>query len=177
MTRVLNGTLSTDLADQSLTLCRCWEITKTDGTVNRVTDHDQDLTFLSNTFESDNGFTISAVESGENLAVDNADLKVLLSTGNVTQADIINGVYDGATVKVWLVNFNTPANYTALPGAYLSQMNSADTDSAVFEMISISSKLNQNIGRRLIPMCDADLGDSRCGVNPLLFPPVQANVE
>lgn len=169
MTRVLNGTLSTDLQGDVTTFCRCWEITKTNGDIVRITDHDADVILESNTYTTDGGFTISAVEAGENLAVDNADLSVLLQTNIVNEADLVNGVYDGASIKVWLVNFENTANYCALPGAYLAKMNSADTDNAVFEMVSLSAKLNENTTARMIPMCDADLGDARCGVNLVTY--------
>lgn len=165
MPRTLNGTIATDLAGDALTLCRVWQITRTDGVVVRLTDHDQDVTFMGATYLSDGGFTISSVESGENLAVDNAELKVLLSTTVVDQSDILAGLYDNATVKVWLVNYEDLGNYVALPGAYLQRLSGGDTDNARFELVSISSRLNQNTGRIVIPTCNADVGDSRCGVN------------
>jgi len=169
MSRTLNGTLSTNIIDGCLTLCRCWEIVKVSGGTLRLTDHDTDVEFLGETFASDGGFTISNLESGENLAVDNAEMKALLKTNLVEQGDILSGEFDNATVRVFLVNFTTPANYTQLPGAYLSRMTNGDEDSATFELMSISNRLNQNTGRVVIPTCDADVGDSRCGVNLTAF--------
>ena len=165
MTRALSGTLSTDLANNVLTLCRCWQITKTNGDIVRLTDHDQNLTFQSNTFYSDGGFSISALESAENLAVDNADMTVLFKTSLVTDAEIVGGLYDNASVKVWLVNYENTANYCALPGGTLTKIQTTEEDKAVFELASLSSKLNQNIGRIVAPTCDADFGDTRCGIS------------
>ena len=169
MSRVLNGTLSTDLQGGVYTLARCFEITRKDGTVVRLTDHHKDITFLGNTYLSDGGFTTSAMESGENLAVDNSEMKVLFRSTAVDRSDIINGVYDGAAISVWLVNYLNPSNYTALPGAFINRSRSSELDSGIFEVTSKSSKLNQSIGRIAIPMCDADVGDLRCGVNLASF--------
>lgn len=63
MTRVLNGSSASDLSEQVITYCRCFEIARVDGQVIRLTDHSKNLTFLGETFISDGGFTISALES------------------------------------------------------------------------------------------------------------------
>lgn len=169
MSRALNGILSSDLQSGVLTLSRCFEITRKDGVVVRLTDHHKDIILQGETYLSDGGFSSSAMESGENLAVDNSEMQVLFRSTLVERQDIIKGVYDGASLNIWLVNYLNPANYTALPGAFINRCRSPDSDSGVFEVSSKSSKLNQNVGRTVIPMCDADLGDSRCGVNLASF--------
>lgn len=165
MSRTFYGTLATHLAGETLTLCYCWVITKTDGTSIYLTDHDKDLTFLGNTHVSDDGFTLSMIESGQNLAVDNAEVNVLLKTNNVRTQDIINGVYDGARVKIYAVNWADTSQYTAVPGGYLTKLKSSGTDQGVFELVSLASRANQPVGRKLIPTCDADFADSRCGLS------------
>ena len=164
MTRVLNGSLSDDLAESTLYLCTCWEVTLSDGQVKRFTDHDKDLTFLSNTYIADNSCQASMLESGENLSIDNVEMKIYLET-HVSRDDIVGGLYDGARVKIYLVNWQNTANYCALPGGYLHRIEEDGTGEAVFELVSLSSKLNQKVGRIVIPTCDADVGDTRCGID------------
>ena len=165
MTRTLNGSLATDIANDTLNLCRCWQITKRDGTIIYLTDHSKDLVFGGQTYLSDGGFSISNLQSAENLAVDNAEFNVIFHSSIVTQADILSGAFDDASVKIWLVNYLNTANYCALPGAFLTRLKTADTDQGIFELASLSSKLNQIITRSCIPTCNADLGDTRCGVD------------
>jgi len=165
MTRALNGTIANDFASNVMTFCRCWEITKTDSSVIRLTDHDKDVTFQGNTHSSTSGFSISTLEATENVVPANADLSVLLTTNVIEEPDIVRGVLDGATVKIWLVNYLTPANYMSLPGGILSKVESDNSSHAVFELLSLESMLNQNVGRVCTPICDADVGDARCGVN------------
>lgn len=165
MTRALYGTMAADIAAESLTFCHCWQIIMTSGDVLRLTDHDEDLPFLGQTFSSDSGFNLSMLETGENLAVDNGELQVLLATNVVDKADIINGYYDGARVKVYLVNWSNPANYCALPGGFLSKINESDVGAATFELVGLASRLNQQTGSVLTPLCDADVGDDRCSLN------------
>lgn len=169
MSRILNGSFSTQKDEETLSLCHCWEITLTNGNVIRLTDHDKDLTFLGETFVADNGFRLSMLESGENMAVDNAELDVLLSTNNVDQGDIISGVYDGARVKIYRVNWQDPSSYITMPGGYLSELKDSDRGVGVFQLVNLSSRANQSTGRTLIPTCDADVGDARCGVNLASF--------
>lgn len=164
MSRAMFGTMSTHISGETLTLCHCWQITLTNGTVYRLTDHDQDLTFLGETFISDGGFTISMLESGENLAVDNCELTVLFKSCAVSRSDIVNGFYDGARVNVFLVNWADTASYCYLPGGYLTRSKDSDYGVGVFELVGLASKSNQKVGKKLIPTCDADVGDSRCGV-------------
>lgn len=165
MSRTFYSTLSTHLAQETITMCFCWSIEKTDGTFIYLTDHDKDLTFLGQTFVSDDGFTLSMLETGQNLAVDNAEMQVLLKTTNVRSQDIINGVYDGARVKVYYVNWADTSQYAPLPGGYLTRLKSAGRDMGVFELTSLASRANQPVGRKLIPTCDADFADSRCGLS------------
>lgn len=165
MSRAMFGSMATHITGETLTLCHCWQITLTSGTVHRLTDHDQDLVFLGETFVSDGGFDISMLESGENLSVDNADLAVLFKSGAVSKSDIENGFFNGSRVNVYLVNWSDTSSYCHLPGGFLTKVKDFDVGSGVFELSGLAAKTNQNVGRKLIPTCDADVGDSRCGVD------------
>ena len=169
MSRVMHGAMSNHLTSESLTVANCWEISLRNGTITRLTNHDKDLTFLGETFEAASGFDISMIESGENLSVANADATVLLSAANVTKADIFAGLYDGARVKVWLVNWAQTSDYCSLPGGFLSGVKNSDRGVGVFDLIGLSGKLSKPVGSTMESTCDADLGDARCGIDLSLF--------
>ena len=41
----ISGALADHLKQESTTLCRCWKITLKDGTIIRLTDHDEDVPY------------------------------------------------------------------------------------------------------------------------------------
>ena len=165
MSRVMHGNMVGHLAGDSITVSNCWELSLRNGTVTRLTNHDQDLVFQGETFESASGFDLSMIETGENLSVSNAEASVLLSASNVTKSDIFAGLYDGARGKVWMVNWQDTADYCSLPGGFLSGVKDSDRGVGVFDLVGLSDKLGKSTGSAMESTCDADVGDTRCGVD------------
>jgi len=161
-------TLGTDfaahLAGGTTTLCRCWRLARRDGEVMGFTDHDRDLSFDGVTFRAATGLTPSRVESPLGLAP--ADLSVIgvLSDASLEETDLSKGLYDGAAVTLWLVNWQDVAQRTILRTGTVGEV-SRDGASFVAEVRGLSAKLDQMSGRRFLFGCDADLGDARCGVD------------
>lgn len=107
MSRTLYGTLETSLANDVLTLCRCFKITLTSGEILYLTDHDEDLVFNNQTYTSTGGVNISNLESGHNLYVDNAELVTLLSdSAQITASQAFTNAFDNALVEVYLVDYS-----------------------------------------------------------------------
>ncbi len=46
--RAIPSSLAAHLSGEVTTLCRCWRLTRRDGTASGFTDHDRDLTFAGN---------------------------------------------------------------------------------------------------------------------------------
>jgi len=169
MTRILHGNYATHIQGETTTICNCWEITLTNSTVVRITNHDKNLPFMGETFEAASGFDTSMLETGENLTTDNGEMTVILSTSGIKQSDIFGGMYDGARVKVWSVNWADTGDYCALPGGFLRSVKSSNKGVGVFELVSLSDKLTKPVGLSMEITCNADVGDTRCGVNLAAF--------
>src|SRR5690606_27464385 len=94
------------LAGTVTTLASLWRITRTDGVVMGFTDHDQDITFDGQFYKAATGFTPTALSSNAALAVDNMEIQSVLDSEDITEADLAAGVYDNATVDLFLVNYD-----------------------------------------------------------------------
>ena len=93
------------LGSGDTTVARAYAVTRKDGVVLGFTDHDRDLTFEGIVFRAGTGLTAKAVAQSTGLAVDNTEAFGALSSEAIRETDILAGRYDGAEVRIWLVNW------------------------------------------------------------------------
>ena len=161
--------LQTHLDAGVTTLATLWKVTRRDGTVLGFTDHDADLVVGGVTYTAATGYTRTAIQSSADFAVDNLDLEGILASGAVTEADIRAGLYYGAQVIISVCNYADLASGTVeLRRGWLGQIR-VRQGTYVAELRGLTDRLQQTIGRVYGRECDADLGDTRCGVR--LDPP------
>lgn len=152
------------LAQGETTTARCWRLIRGDGTVLGFTDHDRVLqvagTDCAPTFGLDGGEAPARlgaqVETGEVLGV--------LDSAAIDEEDILLGRYDGAVVETWLVNWAAPKQFLLLRVDRIGEIIRED---GVFraELRSPQQDLNVTRGRLYQGLCDAVIGDARCGVD------------
>ena len=103
--RVLPEGLQAHLDTGATTLCHCWRVTRADGVRLGFTDHDDALDFDGTRFEAASGFEGTEAVSALGLRVGSAEVAGAFSSDRITRAELEGGVYDGAGVEVWLVNW------------------------------------------------------------------------
>lgn len=162
--KTLSSDFAAHLASGTTTLCRCWRLTRRDGTVMGFTDHDRDLEFGGVTFRAATGLTGSRVESPLGLSVSDLSVVGVLSGASLEEGDLAKGLYDDAGVTLWLVNWQDVSQRTILRAGTVGEV-SRDGASFVAEVRGLAAKLDQANGRRFQFGCDADVGDTRCGVD------------
>lgn len=152
------------LASGVTTFARCWRVSRRDGATLGFTDHDGDIVFDGVAFRAATGMTASAAESALGLAVTGLDVVGALDDAALTDADLARGLYDGAAVALFLVDWANPSSRLLLFSGALGEVA---RESAVFsaELRSLTHALAQPQGRLYQRACDADLGDIRCGVD------------
>ncbi len=145
------------------TMCRCWRVTRRDGVAIGVTDHDAALSFEGLEFAPEGGFAASAVESRLGLAASDGEIAGALSSDAIEAAALEAGLFDGARVETFWVNWADPSMRIRLSVAEIGEVRRG---AAAFEaeLRGPAAKLDVPIGRTYQPSCDADLGDARCGV-------------
>ena len=145
-------------------LSRCWVLTRADGVRMGFTDHDAPLSFDGITFEPATGMDAAALQSSTGLSVDNSQAVGALSSAGLTDDDIEQGLYDGAEIVQYLVNWQDVSQRVLV---FRGSMGEIKRGSGAFEaeLRSLSEGLNQLIGRAYLRQCDAQLGDARCGID------------
>jgi uncharacterized phage protein (TIGR02218 family) len=163
--KTVGSNLATHLASEVSTLAMCWKVTATDGTVLAFTSYDQNILFSSVTYVSSAGGSPSAVATTGALNVDNVDLDMLLDALGFTAADLAAGVWDFATIDVFIVNYAdlTQAEVKLRRGK-VGQV-SVKRGSFLAEVRGLLQYYTTQLLETYQPGCQADLGDSRCTVN------------
>ncbi len=158
MNPALQGHLETGLTS----LCRCWEVTRRDGERYCFTDHDRDVSFLGLTFRADTGMSARALSQSTGLSVDNTEAMGVLSDDAITDAAIEEGRFDGAGVRIWLVNWAAPGQRQLRFRGTIGEIRRA-AGAFHAELRSLTEALNQPMGRAYMRVCPAVLGDADCG--------------
>jgi len=161
--------LAEHLAGEVTMLSNCWKITRIDGIILGFTDHDNDLLIDAISYKAASGFTPSAIQNTSSLSVDNLDVEGLLTSGNITEEDIMAGRYDFAEIEIFQVNYNDLSlGKLKLRRGWLGEVSMVKQQ-FVAEVRGLSQRLSQTIGELYSPSCRATFADSRCTIDPALY--------
>ena len=161
------NTLNEHLKTGLTSVCRAWAVTRGDGVVLGFTDHDCDFAFDEITFKAGTGLTAGTVLQSNGLAVDNTEVHGALSSNAIRAEDIDAGLYDGAEVTSWLVNWTAPDQRKILFRGFLGLITRKGSEFQA-ELRGPADLLSQNVGRVFQKPCSAVLGDARCKVDTAL---------
>ncbi|MFC0283056.1 DUF2163 domain-containing protein [Camelimonas abortus] len=162
--RAIPPGLAERLESDAATLAHCWRLIRADGVVMGFTDHDRDIAFGGVTCRAGAGWLAAGRASEAGFAVGGGEVAGALSSEAITAADIAAGRYDGAQVELWLVDWRDPERRMLLDVATTGEIRRAG-DAFHVELRTVMHRLDQTQGRVYGSACDADLGDSRCGVS------------
>lgn len=161
--RELSQGLADHLASGATTLCRCWRLERTDGVVMGFTDHDRDIAFDGLVFAARTGLAATGDVARTGLSVGGLEVEGALTSAGLEAADLASGLYDFARVRLWLVNWASPADRVLLRSGTLGEIRRQD-GAFHAEVRGPMQALQTVRGRVVTTTCDADLGDARCGV-------------
>jgi uncharacterized phage protein (TIGR02218 family) len=162
--RVLDPRLRARLDSGATTLCRCWRLDRRDGLSLGFTDHDDDLVFEAVRFSARSGAIASAQETATGLAPGTVEMAGALQSDAISENDIAAGLWDGARVRRWLVDWREPDVRALLFDGALGEIT-CEGGAFRAEALGPAAGLNRPIGRAFTRGCDARLGDARCGVD------------
>lgn len=142
----------------------CWEINRTDGVSLYFTNHDDEITVSGKQFRTAATFSASAVSGREGAGVDNLNITGLTSD-DITEEDLLAGKYEDAEVIVYAVQWDAlDRGLHVLKRGWLGEITSKGTHFET-EVRGLTQRLQQATGRVYSLSCNAQLGDSRCGVD------------
>ncbi|AWN54706.1 DUF2163 domain-containing protein [Methylobacterium sp. 17Sr1-1] len=162
--KTLSPTLAASLASGVTTLCTCWIVTRTDGMRLGFTDHDEDLTVDGVACSAESGATGTALEQGTGLTADSLEIVGALTSGRLAEAELARGLFDGAAVAVWRVDWSSPADRVLVLSGTVGEVSRGPT-AFTAEVRGLADRLNQPRGRVYQRSCDALLGDGRCRID------------
>lgn len=167
--KTVNPSLLTHLAGQVTTLAVCWKMTTTANVIYGFTSHTADIVFEGVTYRSAQGFTPTTVQSSSGLNVDNMDMKGLLRALGIHEKDVNDGIFDGATLQVFLVNYQDLAQGNLkLRRGFLGNVKLTRVGFEA-EVRGLMERFQRTILEVYTPGCRADVFDARCGLTVGLF--------
>lgn len=159
-----SGSLATHLALGQTTLASCYKVTRTDGTVQGFTDHDQDLVIDGVTYLASSGFSKFNLTDKSNLEMSNLQVDGMIDAG-MTADDLRARKYDYADVQIFMVNWKdlTQGKVILLTGKF-GPVTINEYGFQV-ELNGMAVRLSNVRGDLYQPTCRVDLGSTQCGVD------------
>ena len=162
--RAIDPDLAAHLAQSETTLAKCWRVIRGEGVVLGFTDHDRGLVVEGTACSPMHGLDGSEMPARLGAQVDTGEVLGVLDSAAIAEDDILLGRYDGAKVESWVVNWSAPEQRLLLRVDTIGEIVRED---GVFraELRSPQQGLNLTRGRIYQALCDAVVGDGRCGVD------------
>lgn len=158
--------LAARIESGAATLCHAWVVTRADGTRLGFTDHDRDLVVDEVVCRAASGWTNGAAEGAAGLAAGSLAIGGVLDGEAVEEAEVAAGLWDQARVALWRVDWRRPDLKVQLAAGRLGRIV-RDGEGFVAELEGPMAALERVVGRTYGRLCDAVLGDARCGVQAL----------
>lgn len=162
--RTIPAELAARIESGAATLCHVWRLTRADGAVNGFTDHDRDLQHDGLLCLAGAGWTGGVAGSG----LGGGEAGAMVAAGafaadGLDPADLSAGLYDGAVVECRRVDWSQPDLFVSLWTARISRVRRAG-EAFTADLEGPLAQLERVAGRSYGRLCDANLGDQRCGV-------------
>ena len=145
-------------------LCHAWVLRRGDGAAMGFTDHDRDLTLDGLVCRAGSGWTAGAGEGAVGLTPGGLSASGGLDDEAITESDIAAGLYDGARVELWRVDWARPDLSVRLWAGTLARIR-RENGAFVADLDGPMAALERVVGRTYGRTCDAVLGDARCGLS------------
>lgn len=150
-------------------LASCWRIARTDGAVIGFTSHDRPLVIDGLTYRPANSFSTTALASDVDMSV--ADVEVLgaLDADDISAADLLAGVYDHASVDLFLVDWSDLSiPKSILRRGWIGAISQAGGGFTA-ELRGLGQRIQQPVIDSFSPECRVDLFSPACGVSRAAF--------
>lgn len=166
--RALSPELRARLDAEATSFCQCWRLIRRDGAVIGFTDHDCDLIVGGVVHAARAGLDATRGETALGFAAAGGEVDGVLVAEGLNEDDLAAGLYDGATVETWLVDWADIGHRLLVSVDTIGEVRRSE-NAFTAELRSLAHKLDQEQGRLYQTACSADLGDARCGLSSAEF--------
>ncbi len=168
--RSIPDQMADDLAAGAARFCHVWRLVRTDGETLGFTDHDQSFPFLGIVCEASSGLTQGVAHQALDGEAGSAAVSGSLDSSKISETGIRAGVYDEAEIFQYVINWKNPEIYKLSGRGRLARLECRggldDTSGSFIAHIEGPfAPLARTIGRCFGSLCDATLGDARCGLS------------
>lgn len=168
--KALSTAMISHLAQEVTSLCTCWKIIRKDGTVFGFTDHDVDLIYNGDIYESETGYNRTAISGDASFSVDNLDVTGFLDSKRITENDLRNGLFDMADVYIFAVNWqDLTMGDIKLRRGFFGEVSIHQNGMFEVEIRGLHQALSFNFMEVYQPLCRADFCDARCKLNKATY--------
>lgn len=154
------------IADGQLTsLAFCWRLERSDGAGLGLTSHDQALVKDGAKYIPSPGIVPAAVSRSLGLEPQSSEVAGALSSEALDEQDLALGRWDGASVRLFAIDWTNPTSEPiSLIAGELGEV-SIDGHGFSAELTGAAATLARAICPSTSPSCRAQLGDKRCRVD------------
>lgn len=161
--KTISPGLKLHLSHPVTTLATCWYIIRIDGSAWGFTTFDEDLVIDGVIYSSVAGFSRTAISTGSVGEVDNLNVVGFFHDDGITARDIRNGLFDYASIWVFCVNWmDLTAGICRLRRGWIGECTISESGVFMAELRGLTQALVQEFGSVYMPICRADLGDTKC---------------
>lgn len=147
------------------TVAICWRLERRDGVALGFTTHDRDLAIDGLVYRAAPGMLPSSITRSDGFELDTLDVEGALTADAITAADLKAGRWDGANVRVFMVDWESPEGDTfAVARGELGEV-SIRGDAFEAELKGPTAALDRPVVEQTSPECRARLGDKRCRID------------
>jgi len=150
-------------------LCQAWIVTRADGVTLGFTDHDRDLVVDGVTCRAGGGWSPGTRDSAAGYTPGQGAALGVLDDAGIAEADLAAGLYDGARVALLRVDWSAPSRLARLWTATIAAVT-REGEAFTATLAGPLAALERVAGRTFTRLCDARLGDTRCGVDLAAHP-------
>jgi len=147
------------------TIALCWRLERRDGAALGFTTHDRDLVIGGLAYRAAPGMLPSAIGLSDGFDPDTLDIAGALSSDAITATDLRAGRWDGASLFVFMVDWEAPAGERLAVAR--GELGEVSIRGGAFEaeLRGPTALLDAAVVEQTSPECRAQLGDKRCRVD------------
>ena len=149
------------------TVATFWRIWRSDGVALGFTMHARDLWFDGLLHRAAPGLTPSAIRRTTGFADEGADVEGALAHDCIAESEVASGRYDGATVAIGAVDWETLDNAIYYRGTI--EAIARESNGFTAQIASAKAALAIDPVPRSSPSCRARFCDTGCGLSPARF--------